>query len=128
MFIAFGEFNLHSNKGNITGYMLERGGPETTKSGLNKRIPEGVYNMDWEYSPRFGKKMYLIHNKDIPKWRGIRLHPGNYFTDSHGCLLPGSSMLMNEGDYMIKGSRDMYNSIIDHLQKNKATLIIRNKF
>ena len=92
--------------GDITGFICEPYGPQTTKSKQDQRIPTGTYNLEWfPDSPGFPKNVYtkegkyvkrikepfsatyinfqelekgiiLIYNKDVRKGRGILLHAG----------------------------------------------------
>ncbi len=104
--------------GEITGFICEPYGPETTKSGKDKRIPTGVYNLEWyPDSPGYPKNVYtkegryvkrieepfsatyinfqelekgiiLIYNKDVRKGRGILLHAGYGGGWTEGCINP----------------------------------------
>ena len=51
-------------------------------------IPYGRYEVIISYSNRFKKYLPLLVN--VPGYDGIRIHPGNYHTDTEGCLLPGT--------------------------------------
>lgn len=50
-------------------------------------IPAGIYRVTMEYSPRFKRKLPLLHN--VPHFLGILIHPGNRHEQSEGCLLTG---------------------------------------
>lgn len=50
-------------------------------------IREGVYRMSVTYSPKFHRKLPLLH--DVPGRSGIRIHAGNTASDTHGCILVG---------------------------------------
>lgn len=50
-------------------------------------IPYGRYEVVISYSHKFKKYLPLLVN--VPGYDGIRFHPGNYHTDTEGCLLPG---------------------------------------
>ena len=50
-------------------------------------IPYGRYEVIISYSNRFKKYLPLLVN--VPGYDGIRIHVGNYHTDTDGCLLPG---------------------------------------
>lgn len=115
-----------SNGQSIKGYFLEPEGPATIKSGFDKRIPAGEYNMDWTYSNRFKSKRYLITNPEVPASRGIRMHTGNYYYDTEGCFLPGNSYSIMNGDYYVIGSKKTYTDLIRLLDTNRTKLIINN--
>jgi hypothetical protein len=121
-FTAYGPVPLKP----ITGYFLEPGGPSTTKSGLDRRIPAGTYNMKWTYSKHFKTYMYLISNLEVSADRGIRMHKGNYHFETGGCLLPGSSYGVINGNYSVSNSKNTYTSLMQLLNTNKTTLIIND--
>lgn len=50
-------------------------------------IPYGVYELTVTMSPRFKKEMTLI--KDVPHFKGIRIHWGRSIKQSLGCILVG---------------------------------------
>ena len=50
-------------------------------------IPKGTYNVITTLSHRFQRELPLLEN--VPGFEGVRIHPGNYAADTHGCLLPG---------------------------------------
>lgn len=50
-------------------------------------IPYGRYEIKWSYSPKFG--VYLPELLNVPHFLGIRIHSGNFVTDTEGCLLAG---------------------------------------
>lgn len=52
-------------------------------------IPEGRYLMRFTYSPKFGKRLFLL--MDVPLFDGIRIHSGNSVKDTHGCILVGNN-------------------------------------
>lgn len=52
-------------------------------------IPAGTYNVTMEYSPRFKRKLPLLHN--VPHFIGILIHSGNDESASAGCLIVGSN-------------------------------------
>lgn len=51
-------------------------------------IPYGTYKVINSFSPRFARYLPLLLN--VPGYLGIRIHPGNTASHTHGCLLPGS--------------------------------------
>lgn len=66
-----------------------------TLENHSKLIPDGCYRYEVNKSPAFSKKrgkdvlLPLIYNSDVPASRGIRLHAGNSYEDSKGCVLVG---------------------------------------
>lgn len=49
-------------------------------------VPSGIYRLSVTWSPKL-KGMYPLI--DVPQRSGIRIHKGNYVTDSKGCVLVG---------------------------------------
>lgn len=76
----------------LQGYILERPGPDTIQEGLMLRIPEGDYDLSWRtvgaFAQKYGKVAQLS-NYQVSLKRLILIHPGNFPSDSEGCLLPG---------------------------------------
>ena len=54
-----------------------------------KAIPCGMYTVQNSKSPKFKRELPLLHNAKVPASRGIRIHRGNTFKDSQGCVLVG---------------------------------------
>ena len=52
-------------------------------------IPEGRYLMRFTYSPKFGRRLFLL--MDVPLFDGIRIHSGNSVKDTQGCILVGNN-------------------------------------
>lgn len=50
-------------------------------------IPEGLYKIEITWSPKFKRKLPLLI--DVPNYEGVRIHPGNFISDTEGCILPG---------------------------------------
>lgn len=87
------------------GFILERPGPDTTTSGLRKRIPTGDYRLKWQHNTNLnGVRPYLpvpwIYNCSVPDSRYIYIHNGNYPHNTDGCLLIGT----NKGPDMVGSS------------------------
>lgn len=76
------------------GYVLERPGPDTTKSGPRLRIPKGLYRLTWHNSNIDSVKPYnpvpLLYNNLVPQGRYILIHNGNYPRDTDGCMPVGA--------------------------------------
>ena len=103
-----GSFYIPGTK--IRGYILEPAGPSTTKSGLDRRIPAGTYNVIKNIGSKYGLRLY---NDQVPQSRAILLHIGNYPGDTEGCLLPGSSIGLN----FVGGSGSMINQIMNYFDQ-----------
>jgi RHS repeat-associated protein len=103
-----GTFSIPGTK--ISGYILEPAGPSTTKSGLDKRIPAGTYNLIRNTGTKNGLRLY---NDQVPKSRAILIHSGNYPGDTEGCLLPGSTIEPN----FVGGSGPVINQIMIHFNQ-----------
>ena len=54
-----------------------------------KAIPCGMYTVQNSKSQKFKRELPLLHNAKVPASRGIRIHRGNTFKDSQGCVLVG---------------------------------------
>jgi RHS repeat-associated protein len=80
--------SFHIPETDESGFFLEPAGPSTTEANQDKRIPEGSYNMMKNYGTEFPGVPRLF-NDDVPEWRGILIHFGNYPKNTAGCLLPG---------------------------------------
>ncbi|WP_339801240.1 DUF5675 family protein [uncultured Marinobacter sp.] len=78
------------------GFFLERPGPDTTESGLRLRIPEGIYQLQWQNRTTLpGVRPHLpvpwIVSNKVPANRWIYIHNGNYPNQTDGCLLIGET-------------------------------------
>ena len=62
-----------------------------TLENASKAIPCGIYSVQNSKSPKFKRELPLLHNAQVPASRGIRIHRGNTFKDSQGCILVGMS-------------------------------------
>lgn len=51
-------------------------------------IPPGRYEVEWRYSPRFGK--WYPGLKDVPHFLGILIHAGATPSHTEGCILTGN--------------------------------------
>lgn len=54
-------------------------------------ISAGTYKVTMEYSPRFKRKLPLLH--DVPHFIGILIHSGTTEVDSAGCLIVGRNTI-----------------------------------
>ena len=47
------------------------------------RIPEGIYDVKWTESPRFGHTFEIMN---VPGYTGVRFHVLNDFRETEGCV------------------------------------------
>ena len=52
-------------------------------------IPEGEYRVDVTHSPKFERLLPILCS--VPGRSGIRIHAGNSYKDSKGCILVGKA-------------------------------------
>jgi hypothetical protein len=69
-------------------------------------IPIGIYKAFIRNSPRW--KRDVIELIDVPGRKNIQIHPGNYFYDIEGCILPGARFVDLDGD----GNLDVTSSVV----------------
>lgn len=60
-----------------------------TLENASKAIPCGLYTVENSISPKFKRELPLLFNSDVSASRGIRIHRGNTYKDSQGCVLVG---------------------------------------
>ena len=119
------DFYTVSKGQNIEGYMLEPAGPSTTVANIDKRIPEGVYNIS-NYSSDKYPDHFVLYNRDVPKGRSILYHAGNYGGHTEGCNLPGSF----KGNGAVYGSTGKFNELYSFIKQfdiSNVKTIINNK-
>ncbi|MDJ0367373.1 DUF5675 family protein [Hymenobacter sp. H14-R3] len=86
-------------------------------------IPAGTYQVHFSLSTRFKRVLPLL--SDMPGKQtffggrliglcGIRIHPGNYATDTEGCLLPG--LAIAAGGTMVTSSRLAFDRLFQRMQ------------
>lgn len=98
-----------------TYYTLER---------KSKLIPVGLYDIDITYSPKFKKKLPLVHGKTVSARRGIRIHAGNTVNDTEGCILIGNISSLT--DRRISESNIAVNQLVNAMNGKLVKLSIRD--
>ncbi len=112
-----------TDDGKVGGYIMEPPGPSTTENGLDRRIPAGTYSIS-PFSGQEWENVYVLYNEDVPKSRGILLHPGNYPKDTKGCLMPGSSTKPDFVGGSQQKTGELYDFIENHINKDGLRIII----
>ena len=72
-------------------------------------IPEGIYEVIINFSPRFKKQLPRLLN--VPGFEGILIHPGNKAADTDGCILVGTT----KGKDFVGNSRVAFKALFDKL-------------
>lgn len=99
-YYTISEFKTVGGEKNVEGYMLEPAGSSTTTPNKDKRIPEGVYDIQ-NYSSKKYPDNFRLSNDDVSKNRQILYHSGNYGRQTECCNMPGCS----------KGNGSVINSV-----------------
>lgn len=77
-------------------------------------IPAGTYKVDVTFSNRFQRQMPIL--LDVPGFSGIRIHTGNFASQTEGCLLPGLDRLPKS----VGRSRAAYDALFARINEAKA--------
>ena len=106
-----------------SGFFLERSGPDCDESNMSKRIPSGSYSLT-KHSGKTYKNVPKLYKKSeglLGKFanRFILIHSGNRYTETIGCLLAGSSMRKEKGDYIVENSRNTVAKIVNYCNNRK---------
>ena len=84
-----------------------------TLENAYKALPKGKYKVQLCHSPKFGCDLPLIWNDNVSKSRGIRIHAGNSYGDSQGCVLVGQgcNLLTQSLTYSQNALNDLYGKL-----------------
>lgn len=122
--MTLGRFVLHDGeKVVLIGYTCEPAGPDTTQSGMDRRIPQGRYQIAWHESPKFRVRLPLLWNELVPKTRCILIHSGNTGRNTEGCVLLGSSL----GEHGVKNSRTTLAALLAAVKGCEFEVHIKNE-
>ena len=81
-----------------------------TKVPGRTAIPAGIYEVTITFSDRFQRPLPLLLN--VPRFSGIRIHPGNTAADTDGCILVGRAQGVNT----VRNSRVAFLALFAQLQ------------
>lgn len=95
-----------------------------TLENRKKLIPCGLYTVENSISPKFKRELPLLHNKDVPAKRGVRIHVGNYYHQSSACVLVGMGRKME--DFSLTESKNA-ETMVTMLCRSCCELIICEK-
>ena len=107
----------------LKGYTCEPAGPDTTQSGMDRRIPQGQYQIAWHDSTKFRARLPLLWNKIVPKSRCILIHAGNTGSNTEGCVLLGNSL----GARGVKDSRTALSALLATVKGKEFAVQIKNE-
>lgn len=84
-------------------------------------IPKGVYRILITYSPRMKKKAPLLLN--VPNFEGVRIHAGNTYNDTEGCILCGFNTIVGKLTQSKKTTDALVAKIADAMKKGERVHI-----
>lgn len=92
-----------------------------TLENADKAIPCGLYTVQNSKSPKFKRELPLLFSSNIPQSRGIRIHRGNTFKDSQGCILVGMGRNVNKCSITESALAE---TMVTALCRNMSTLVV----
>ncbi len=93
-YYTIGRLQVYNNEGKLLfeGYTLELPNRQNQKN--ISCIPTGLYNVVARQSEKFGD---CYHLQNVVNRSGILIHTGNFYKDTTGCIILGSSVeFMND--------------------------------
>jgi len=87
-------------------------------------ISAQTYEVVVTHSPKFKRLVPLV--KDVPMFRGIRIHRGHTAVDTWGCILVAYERKKGTGRIEKNAEKDLTQLILKH--GGKATLKIENRY
>lgn len=85
-------------------------------------IPKGVYRILMTYSPKLKKDAPLLLN--VPNFEGVRIHAGNTYNDTEGCILCGFNTIVGKLTQSKKTTDALVAKIADAKEKGENVYII----
>ena len=108
---TIGEFSVN---GQFECYTLEDK-VRLVKIAGKTAIPPGRYEVIVNFSQRFGRLLPLLLN--VPRFEGVRIHPGNTDADTEGCILVGDTKKPN----FVGDSRPAFERLFEKLKVASTT-------
>ena len=96
-----------------------------TLENASKTIPCGMYSVQNSKSPKFKRELPLLHNAKVPASRGIRIHRGNTFNDSQGCVLVGMGRSTEKSSVTESKNAEV---MVTMLCRNETNIVIVESF
>lgn len=84
-------------------------------------VPIGTYDVISYNSPRWDKDVPLL--VDVPGYAGVEIHPGNYPSDTDGCLLLGATEDVDFVGNSVTTVEQFYNLFFKALGEGEAVSI-----
>ncbi|MCG9624621.1 DUF5675 family protein [Vibrio mediterranei] len=115
--------------GNKLCYTIERPWQDNAKG--KSCVPEGEYHLTPHQSPKFGQCYALDgeeHGVTIfgPSQRThILIHKANKASQLQGCIAPGMTFGVLDGEWAVLSSTQAFNKLMKHLNGENALLDIR---
>ena len=86
-------------------------------------IPAGTYDVDWSFSPKFGKVLPIL--REVKGRKYIRIHTGNHTGHISGCLLVGEKHELVRGIPWVMSSRATFERFSVAVKRQAFTLKIK---
>lgn len=111
----------------VLGRLYHNGGLVCyTLENASTLIPCGDYRVQNSKSPKFKRELPLIYNSTTVKAsRGIRIHRGNTFKDSQGCVLVGMGRDVKQ-DFITESA--LAETMVTMICRNEKNLVIVDAF
>ncbi len=86
-------------------------------------IPAGRYEVVITWSNRFKRLLPLLLN--VKGYTGIRMHVGNYATNTDGCLLPGTGVSKDMVVNSVRAFESLFQKLFETLKTQKVFITIK---
>lgn len=86
-------------------------------------IPAGRYEVVITWSNRFKRLLPLLLN--VKGYTGIRMHVGNFHTNTDGCLLPGTGVSKDMVVNSVRAFESLFQKLFETLKTQKVFITIK---